>query len=151
MNKRPINRVNKDSGEPSSQYQPPTSKHVALLMERHASFLDLYVPFSPNLICMNRVKFGSQIHCSSVAVLSTALDLVDLSDPGESIRKDSRRSPLRRKGSSKSPRRRARAEETELVQVEGEHLPASPTPEKVSLDSGQFLREEGWTTPAPMC
>ncbi|RVE61346.1 hypothetical protein OJAV_G00169700 [Oryzias javanicus] len=73
---------------------------------------------------------------SNTAVLSTALDLVDLSDPGENTRKDSRRSPLRRKGSSKSPRRRARAEETELVQVEVEHLPASPrTPERVSLDS----------------
>ena len=64
---------------------------------------------------------------------------MDLSDPGESSssNKDRRRSPLRRKGSSKSPRRRVRAEETELIRMEVEHLPASPrTPERISLDSG---------------
>nr|XP_040028368.1 PEX5-related protein isoform X1 [Gasterosteus aculeatus aculeatus] len=84
---------------------------------------------------------------SNTAVLSTALDLVDLSEPalcsdgaGSSI-KDQRRSPLRRKD-SRSPRRRTRPDETELIQVEVEHLPASPrTPERTSLDSG------GWSTP----
>ncbi|XP_026219190.1 PEX5-related protein isoform X2 [Anabas testudineus] len=89
---------------------------------------------------------------SNTAVLSTALDLVDLSEPGESSggsnggrssssgKKDQRRSPLRRKGSSKSPRRRARPDETELIQVEVEHLPTSPrTPERISLDSVSLL------------
>ncbi|CAJ1073163.1 PEX5-related protein isoform X1 [Xyrichtys novacula] len=106
---------------------------------------------------------------SNTAVLSTALDLVDLSDPGESSggsnggsvgghsvgghsvgghsvgghsvgvsigNKEQRRSPLRRKGSSKSPRRKTRPDETELIQVEVDHLPPSPrTPERISLDS----------------
>ncbi|XP_042069753.1 PEX5-related protein isoform X1 [Haplochromis burtoni] len=76
---------------------------------------------------------------SNTAVLSTALDLVDLSELGESSgasNKERRRSPLRKKGSSKSPRRRAKPEETELIQVQVEHLPASPrTPERISLDS----------------
>ncbi|KAF3698510.1 PEX5-related protein PEX2-related protein [Channa argus] len=81
---------------------------------------------------------------SNTAVLSTALDLVDLSEPGESnggsssssSNKDWRRSPLRKKGSSKSPRHRVRPEETELIQVEVEHRAASPrTPERISLDS----------------
>lgn len=85
---------------------------------------------------------------SNTAVLSTALDLVDLSDPGEGSgssdgggvavisNKEQRRSPLRRKGSSKSPRKRTKPDETELIQVEVEHLPASPrTPERISLDS----------------
>ncbi|XP_045898226.1 PEX5-related protein-like, partial [Micropterus dolomieu] len=91
--------------------------------------------------------------------LSTALDLVDLSEPGESStgsnggssgsssvggsssnkdqrRSPQRRSPLRRKGSPRSPRCRTRPDETELIQVEVEHLPASPrTPERISLDS----------------
>ncbi|KAM7379879.1 hypothetical protein PAMP_005396 [Pampus punctatissimus] len=72
---------------------------------------------------------------SNIAVLSTALDLVDLSEPGESSG-GNRRSPLRRKGSSRSPRRQARPQETELIQVEVEHRPASPrTPERISLDS----------------
>lgn len=73
---------------------------------------------------------------SNTAVLSTALDLVDLSEPGESGSKEQRRSPLRRKASSRSPRRRTRPDETELIQVEVEHLPGSPrTPERISLDS----------------
>ncbi|XP_026169510.1 PEX5-related protein isoform X2 [Mastacembelus armatus] len=76
---------------------------------------------------------------SNTAVLSTTLDLVDLSEPGEGrggSNKDRRRSPLRRKGSSKGPRRWVRPEETELIPVEVEHLPASPrTPERISLDS----------------
>lgn len=75
---------------------------------------------------------------SNTAVLSTALDLVDLSEPPESSSsiKERRRSPLRRKGSSRSPKRKTRSEETELIQVEAEHLPPSPrTPERISLDS----------------
>nr|XP_020480893.1 PEX5-related protein-like isoform X3 [Monopterus albus] len=77
---------------------------------------------------------------SSTAVLSTAVDLVDLSEPGRSGSNEGRRrrSPLRKKGSSRSPRHRARPEETELIQVEAEQLPASPrTPERISLDSGE--------------
>ncbi|CAI5677103.1 PEX5-related protein isoform X2 [Oreochromis niloticus] len=70
---------------------------------------------------------------------TAALDLVDLSELGErsgGSNKERRRSPLRRKGSSKSPRRRVKPEETELIQVQVEHLPASPrTPERISLDS----------------
>uniref|UniRef100_A0A3Q1FR50 Peroxisomal biogenesis factor 5-like b n=1 Tax=Acanthochromis polyacanthus TaxID=80966 RepID=A0A3Q1FR50_9TELE len=75
---------------------------------------------------------------SNAAVLTTALDLVDLSEPstGGSTRGSRKRSPLRRKGSSKSPRHRTRADETELIQVEVEHLSSPRTPERVSLDSG---------------
>uniref|UniRef100_A0A3P8RSB2 PEX5-related protein n=1 Tax=Amphiprion percula TaxID=161767 RepID=A0A3P8RSB2_AMPPE len=82
---------------------------------------------------------------SNAAVLTTTLDLVDLSEPsngggiegsiGGSTRNSRKRSPLRRKGSSKSPRHRARADETELIQVEVEHLSSPRTPERVSLDS----------------
>lgn len=64
---------------------------------------------------------------------------MDLSEPGHSSggRKcsgsSSRRSPLRRK----SPRRRARPDETELIQVEVDRRSASPrTPERTSLESG---------------
>ncbi|XP_047197852.1 PEX5-related protein [Hippoglossus stenolepis] len=83
---------------------------------------------------------GHSDRCSSysfihVAFLSTAQNLVDLSEPGE-VSGGRRRSPLRRKGSSMSPRRRACPEETELIQVEVDHLPVRPrTPERVSLDS----------------
>uniref|UniRef100_A0A8C2ZVD8 Peroxisomal biogenesis factor 5-like b n=1 Tax=Cyclopterus lumpus TaxID=8103 RepID=A0A8C2ZVD8_CYCLU len=78
---------------------------------------------------------------SNTAVPSTALALVDLSEPAVSSGggggpEEDQRSPLRRKGSSRTPQRRTRPDETELVQVEVDHLPASPrTPERVSLDS----------------
>ncbi|XP_058489335.1 PEX5-related protein isoform X1 [Solea solea] len=55
----------------------------------------------------------------------SSLDLVDLSEPGHSSgwsHKERRRSPLRRKGSSMSPRRRVTLEDTELIRVEAEHL-----------------------------
>nr|XP_029497896.1 PEX5-related protein-like isoform X1 [Oncorhynchus nerka] len=81
---------------------------------------------------------------SNTAVLSSALDLVDLSEPSErSSRKVSvreRPSPLGpRKGNSKnSPRRGNRRDETELIQVEVERASSARTPrapERVSLES----------------
>ncbi|XP_070989537.1 PEX5-related protein isoform X2 [Oncorhynchus clarkii lewisi] len=81
---------------------------------------------------------------SNTAVLSSALDLVDLSEPSErSSRKVSvreRPSPLGpRKGNSKnSPRRGNRRDETELIQVEVECSSSARTtraPERVSLES----------------
>lgn len=75
--------------------------------------------------------------CLIRPVLPAALDLVDLGDLGHR-----RSSPLRRKGSSKSPGHRTRTEETELVQVKVERLPTSA---RTSLDSGTALRSRTWT------
>uniref|UniRef100_A0A8C7KRB1 PEX5-related protein n=1 Tax=Oncorhynchus kisutch TaxID=8019 RepID=A0A8C7KRB1_ONCKI len=81
---------------------------------------------------------------SNTAVLSSALDLVDLSEPSErSSRKVSvreRPSPLGpHKGNSKnSPRRGNRRDETELIQVEVKRASSARTPrapERVSLES----------------
>ncbi|XP_038129648.1 PEX5-related protein-like [Cyprinodon tularosa] len=73
---------------------------------------------------------------SNTAVLATALDLVDLSDPPETRERRVRKSPLRMKGGSRSPRHRTRTDETELTQVRVDPLPTSPrTPERISLDS----------------
>ncbi|KAK5860498.1 hypothetical protein PBY51_021970 [Eleginops maclovinus] len=80
---------------------------------------------------------------SNTAVLSTALDLVDLSEPGASggVRTPGR-SPLRRKASSRSPRRCADPEETELIQVEVQRT--SPrTPERIALEQVS-PPVEGW-------
>lgn len=69
------------------------------------------------------------------ADLSTSLDLVDLSEPGQSSgggpKEQKRRSPLRRKAGSLSPRRHIRPKDTELVQVETEFQP-----DRISLDAG---------------
>ncbi|KAL6103688.1 uncharacterized protein ACO6RY_13583 [Pungitius sinensis] len=88
---------------------------------------------------------------SNTAVLSTAVDLVDLSEPADcsegaaSSNKYQRTSPLRR-NDSRSPRHRTRPDETELIQVEVEHLPASPrTPERTSEDSGsRSTQQDRW-------
>ncbi|XP_062412481.1 PEX5-related protein [Sardina pilchardus] len=76
---------------------------------------------------------------SNTAVLSTALDLVDLSETTERRWSWDRRSPLgsRREGRRCSPRRK-KPDETELIQVEPETEPPSPgplNPERISLDS----------------
>ncbi|XP_038860369.1 PEX5-related protein [Salvelinus namaycush] len=71
---------------------------------------------------------------SNTAVLSSALDLVDLSEPSErssgkvSVSVRERPSPLGpRKGNSKnSPRRGKRRDETELIQVEVERSSSAP-------------------------
>ncbi|XP_034039576.1 PEX5-related protein [Thalassophryne amazonica] len=86
---------------------------------------------------------------SNTAVLSTALDLVDLSDLGQSgggRNRESRRSPKRRKGSWRSPRCRTQHDETELIQVEVEQLsPRTRTTERASLDSVSLLSPlENW-------
>uniref|UniRef100_A0A3P9MVS6 PEX5-related protein-like n=1 Tax=Poecilia reticulata TaxID=8081 RepID=A0A3P9MVS6_POERE len=75
---------------------------------------------------------------SNPAVLSTALDLVDLSDPAETRHHRVAKSPVRRTAGSRSPRHktRTRTEETELVPVQLERRPAGPgTPDRTSLDS----------------
>lgn len=100
---------------------------------------------APNWYCSRKLKPALN-RPGHPAFLSTALDLVDLSEPGESsgggTKDQRRRSPVRRKASSASPRRHTRPEGTELIQVEVEHLPASPrTPERISLDSGTYTQE----------
>ncbi|XP_058610279.1 PEX5-related protein isoform X3 [Onychostoma macrolepis] len=84
---------------------------------------------------------------SNTAVLSTALDLVDLSEPCERRWSWDRWSPRgsRKNGFSKSSLRKKKTEETELIQVETE--PSSPSrsnPERASLDSVSSSPLEKW-------
>uniref|UniRef100_A0A8C2GJH1 Peroxisomal biogenesis factor 5-like b n=1 Tax=Cyprinus carpio TaxID=7962 RepID=A0A8C2GJH1_CYPCA len=86
---------------------------------------------------------------SNTAVLSTALDLVDLSEPCERRWSWDRWSPRgsRKNGFSKSSLHKKKTEETELIQVETE--PSSPSrsnPERASLDSGILLNERHFGT-----
>uniref|UniRef100_A0A673L9J8 PEX5-related protein-like n=1 Tax=Sinocyclocheilus rhinocerous TaxID=307959 RepID=A0A673L9J8_9TELE len=84
---------------------------------------------------------------SNTAVLSTALDLVDLREPCERRWSWDRWSPhgSRKNGFSKSSLRKKKTEETELIQVETE--PSSPSrsnPERASLDSVSSFPLEKW-------
>ncbi|XP_057190166.1 PEX5-related protein isoform X2 [Triplophysa rosa] len=84
---------------------------------------------------------------SNTAVLSTALDLVDLSEPCERRWSWDIRSPRgsRKNGFSKSSLRRKKTDETELIQVETEPSSPSPSnPERASLDSVSSSPMEKW-------
>ncbi|KAM9439890.1 PEX5-related protein isoform 1-T1 [Clarias gariepinus] len=80
---------------------------------------------------------------SNTAVISTALDLVDLSEPYERRWSWERRSP--RASSRKSSLRRKKTDETELIQVETEQLsPGHLNPERASLDSVSSSPRDRW-------
>lgn len=76
----------------------------------------------------------------SLTVLSSTLDLLDLSEPGDRRNSKDRKSPLSSRGNSQknNPHNRKKTDETELIQVEVEHTgPSMRTPERASLDSGR--------------
>ncbi|KAL6468278.1 hypothetical protein MHYP_G00239550 [Metynnis hypsauchen] len=84
---------------------------------------------------------------SNTAVISTALDLVDLSEPSERRWSWDRRSPRgpRRAGSAKGSFCRKKTEETELIQVDTEEFSTgSFNAERASLDSVSSSPLEKW-------
>lgn len=73
-----------------------------------------------------------------LAVLSSTLDLLDLSEPGDRRNSKDRKSPLSLlTNSHKNNSNRKNMDETELIQVEVEHTGPIRTPERASLDSGR--------------
>lgn len=73
-----------------------------------------------------------------LAVLSSTLDLLDLSEPGDRRNSKDRKSPLSLlTNSHKNNSNRKKMDETELIQVEVEHMGPIRTPERASLDSGR--------------
>ncbi|MFT7818910.1 PEX5-related protein-like [Arapaima gigas] len=83
---------------------------------------------------------------SNTAVLSSALDLLDLSDPTERRRSKDKKSPgsLRRESSKGTPCKK-KADETELIQVDVEQTaPNYPNPDRVSLHSAVSSPLEKW-------
>uniref|UniRef100_A0A8C1X3A0 PEX5-related protein n=1 Tax=Cyprinus carpio TaxID=7962 RepID=A0A8C1X3A0_CYPCA len=90
---------------------------------------------------------ATRLVTSNTAVLSTALDLVDVREPCERRWSWDRWSPRGspKNGFSKSSLRKKKTEETELIQVETE--PSSPSrsnPERASLDSVSSSPLEKW-------
>lgn len=73
------------------------------------------------------------------AVLSSTLDLLDLSEPGEKKKSKDKQSPLSSRGDNqKNNSHKKKTDETELIQVEVEQTgPNMRTPERASLDSGK--------------
>ena len=76
----------------------------------------------------------------SLTVLSSTLDLLDLSEPGDRRNSKDRKSPLSSRGNIQKNSNRKKTDETELIQVEVEQTgPSMRTPERASLDSGRDL------------
>uniref|UniRef100_A0A3B4FBQ7 PEX5-related protein n=2 Tax=Haplochromini TaxID=319058 RepID=A0A3B4FBQ7_9CICH len=99
----------------------------------------LLSPSIDDFLCETKCDGVSRPVTSNTAVLSSTLDLLDLSEPGERRNSRDRKSALLSQGDSqKNTSHRKKTDETELIQVEVEHTaPSMRTPERASLDSGR--------------
>uniref|UniRef100_A0A3Q4HG92 PEX5-related protein n=1 Tax=Neolamprologus brichardi TaxID=32507 RepID=A0A3Q4HG92_NEOBR len=109
----------------------------------------LLSPSIDDFLCETKCDGVSRPVTSNTAVLSSTLDLLDLSEPGERRNSRDRKSALLSQGDSqKNSSHRKKTDETELIQVEVEHTgPSMRTPERASLDSGRDARltkEQRW-------
>eukprot|EP00064_Thunnus_orientalis_P007846 superscaffoldBa00000894_g7868 len=82
-------------------------------------------------------KLATNCADSAGQILSSTLDLLDLSEPGERRNSKDRKSPLSSRGNGqKNNSHKKKTDETELIQVEVEQTgPNMRTPERASLDS----------------
>ncbi|XP_062853338.1 PEX5-related protein [Trichomycterus rosablanca] len=103
-----------------------TNKHVSEPQESRP----LLSPSIDDFLCETKCDGAARPVTSNTAVLSSSLDLLDLSEPGDS--RNSRKSPV----SIKNTPYRKKLDETELIQVDVEqNKPCSRTSAKDSLDS----------------
>uniref|UniRef100_A0A8C5F9D0 Peroxisomal biosis factor 5 like n=1 Tax=Gadus morhua TaxID=8049 RepID=A0A8C5F9D0_GADMO len=123
----------------SSEGKPLLPVTTKLVSEQQES-RPLLSPSIDDFLCETKCD-GSRPRpvTSNTAVLSSALDLLDLSEPSEQRNGRDKRSPLASRGETpKGAALRKRTEETELIQVEVEHAALTTrTPERRSLDSGR--------------
>ncbi|KAM4628802.1 PEX5-related protein [Polymixia lowei] len=120
----------------SSEGKPLLTVTTKLVSEQQES-RPLLSPSIDDFLCETKCDGVSRPVTSNTAVLSSALDLLDLSEPGERRTCKDKKSPLSSRGEGqKSNPHRKKTDETELIQVEVEQTgPSSRTPERVSLDS----------------
>uniref|UniRef100_A0A8B9JY81 PEX5-related protein n=2 Tax=Astyanax mexicanus TaxID=7994 RepID=A0A8B9JY81_ASTMX len=91
----------------------------------------LLSPSIDDFLCETKCEESIRPVTSNTAVLSSSLDLLDLSEPGERRNSKDRRSPV----SGRTTPHRKKGEETELIQVDVEqNTPHSRTPVKDCLD-----------------
>ncbi|XP_059416329.1 PEX5-related protein-like isoform X2 [Carassius carassius] len=101
----------------------------------------LLSPSIDDFLCETKCDEAARPVTSNTAVLSSSLDLLDLSEPGEKRQSKDRKSPL----SSKGTPYRKKANETELIQVDvDQSITCSRTPEKISSDSAVPSSLEKW-------
>ncbi|XP_029906133.1 PEX5-related protein isoform X2 [Myripristis murdjan] len=120
----------------SSEGKPLLTVTTKLVSEQQES-RPLLSPSIDDFLCETKCDGVSRPVTSNTAVLSSTLDLLDLSEPGERRSSKDKKSPLSLRGEGqKSNLHRKKTDETELIQVEVEQIgPSLRTPERVSLDS----------------
>ncbi|TNN69087.1 PEX5-related protein [Liparis tanakae] len=120
----------------SSEGKPLLTVTTKLVSEQQES-RPLLSPSIDDFLCETKCDGLSRPVTSNTAVLSSTLDLLDLSEPGERRRSKDKRSPLSSRGNSqKSNSHRKKTDETELIQVEVEQTGLSMrTTQRASLDS----------------
>ncbi|XP_056270605.1 PEX5-related protein isoform X1 [Pseudoliparis swirei] len=120
----------------SSEGKPLLTVTTKLVSEQQES-RPLLSPSIDDFLCETKCDELSRPVTSNTAVLSSTLDLLDLSEPGERRRSKDKRSPLSSRGNSqKNNSHKKKTDETELIQVEVEQMGLSMrTAERASLDS----------------
>ncbi|XP_072770705.1 PEX5-related protein [Nerophis lumbriciformis] len=115
----------------SSEGKPLLTVTTKLVGEQQES-RPLLSPSIDDFLCETKCEELSRPVTSNTAVLSSTLDLLDLSEPSERRNKD-RKSPLSSRGGKPSSPHRKKTADTELIHVEVEQ--STRTPERAPLDS----------------
>ncbi|XP_062306633.1 PEX5-related protein isoform X1 [Osmerus eperlanus] len=120
----------------SSEGIPLLTVTTKLVSEQQES-RPLLSPSIDDFLCETKCDGAARPVTSNTAVLTSSLDLLDLSEPGERRNSKDKRSPLSScEGGQRSTPHRRKIDETELIQVDVEQTaPSSRTPERASLDS----------------
>ncbi|KAI1891585.1 hypothetical protein AGOR_G00145300 [Albula goreensis] len=120
----------------SSEGKPLLTVTTKLVSEQQES-RPLLSPSIDDFLCETKCDATVRPVTSNTAVLSSTLDLLDLSEPGERRNSKDKKSPLASRGEGlKGTPHRKKQDETELIQVDIEQsTPCSRTPERMSLDS----------------
>ncbi|KAM9761455.1 PEX5-related protein isoform 3-T3 [Menidia menidia] len=124
--------------------------HLQLVSEQQES-RPLLSPSIDDFLCETKCDGVSRPVTSNTAVLSSTLDLLDLSEPGERRNsKDRKCAPLSRGNSQKNNAHKKKTDETELIQVEVEQTgPSMRTQERASVDSVTIGSLEKWEELSP--
>ncbi|KAM6921311.1 PEX5-related protein isoform 4-T4 [Xenentodon cancila] len=129
----------------SSEGKPLLTVTTKLVSEQQES-RPLLSPSIDDFLCETKCDAVSRPVTSNTAVLSSTLDLLDLSEPGEKKKSKDKQSPLSSRGDNqKNNLHKKKTDETELIQVEVEQTgPNMRTPERVSLDSVTIGSLDKW-------
>ncbi|XP_033893961.2 PEX5-related protein-like isoform X1 [Acipenser ruthenus] len=120
----------------STEGKPLLTMTSQLVNEQQES-RPLLSPSIDDFLCETKCHGASRLVTSNTAVLTTGLDLLDLSEPAVKSHSKSKRNELTlRSEGFKGTSHRRKTEETELIKVDIEQsMQSSQTPERVSLNS----------------